>query len=92
MTQKAHTAMTPAIVRGLNWVAAQRAPVGWFPIDAPSHTPRKRLEERGFIERTPSRPFEVIPYQITDAGRTALLASLPPCLSGCCTQELDVDA
>lgn len=63
--------MTPKAEAALFWFD-QNGPIGWFDRTAPSDAMRRSLLRRGLIERLPTAQMQLVKYQITDAGRTAL--------------------
>lgn len=64
--------MTPLVRDSLKWFAA-RGPVGWFDRSAPTEAMRNKLLRSGLIEELKPEVVGLIKYQITPAGRAALM-------------------
>lgn len=63
--------MTPKARKSLRWFA-EHGPVGWFNAEAPTFAMRQSLVRRGLIRQLPAKDFQVIKYEISEAGRQAL--------------------
>lgn len=64
--------LTKARRKNLQWIADEE-PVGWFDASGPTTRQVKNFAKDGLVEVVPdSRPFHLIRYRITPAGRQAL--------------------
>lgn len=65
--------LTKKVREALEWFDRQPGPVKLFGANDPSRQIIKRLADAGYLRRDIPAAFGMIGYQITPAGRTALV-------------------